>query len=332
MARAEARRRGRARSVSGMYEAFYGLEVKPFSLLPDAEFLYLGKTHKLALQLLEYGLTEQTGIVVISGEIGAGKTTLIRRLLQTVSDETVIGLLTNTHPSFEMMRWVAAAFELESESTDSLTLHEAFLEYLVALYASGRRAVLIVDEAQNLSLEALEELRMLSNINTDKDYLLQIILVGQPELLATLNNPRLRQLVQRVGISYHLSALDLGETIRYIRHRLEVAGGDRRLFDDLACATVHYYSGGVPRLINLLCDLALVYGYAEDRQRIDIDTVIEVAAARESSGLTAFRASPDGAGREEVKQLIRRSLLSAVETPSAEVGAKPTTEQDRGGR
>lgn len=295
-----------------MYEAAFGLREKPFSLIPDPEFLYLSEGHKVALSLLEYGVTEQTGFVVISGEVGSGKTTLIRHLLASVSDDIVVGLITNTHPTFgELLQWIGLAFDLDYKGKDKVELYQSFLDFLIEQYASGRRVVLVIDEAQNLSIAALEELRMLSNINADKDYLLQLILLGQPELLHNLRRPELRQFVQRIGVDYHLGPLTLTDAFRYIRHRITVAGGAADLFDDYACAAVFYYAEGIPRLINVLCDLALVYAYAEDRRHIDINTVMEVASARRQSGLTAFRADPEGQSRDEVKRTIIRPLVGA---------------------
>ena len=152
---------------------------------------------------------------------------------------------------------------------------------------------------------------MLSNINADKDYLIQLILLGQPELLAKLRRPDLRQFVQRIGVDYHLGPLTFADTLAYIRHRLIVAGGAPELFDDPACAAVYHYSGGVPRVANVLCDLALVFAYAEDRPQIDIDIVMEVAATRRKSGLAIFRPDPDSQSREEIKRTILRPLTAS---------------------
>ncbi|HSO42310.1 MAG TPA: AAA family ATPase [Rhodospirillales bacterium] len=298
-----------------MYETYFGFHEKPFSLIPDPDFLYLSEGHRAALSLLEYGITEQTGFVVISGEVGSGKTTLVRRLLTTVSEDVVVGLITNTHPSFgELLQWICLAFDLDHREKGKVELYQGFLDFLIEQYAASRRTVLVIDEAQNLSPEALEELRMLSNINADKDYLIQLILLGQPELLAKLRRPDLRQFVQRIGVDYHLGPLTLADTLAYIRHRLTVAGGDPQLFDDYACAAVHYYAGGVPRLANVLCDMALVFAYAEDRPQIDIDIVMEVAATRRQSGLAVFRADPENQTRDEARRTIIRTLL-ATYTP-----------------
>jgi general secretion pathway protein A len=252
-----------------MYESFYGFRSKPFSLLPDPEFLYPSKKHRMALTLLEYGLMNQASFSVITGDIGTGKTTLIRQLLNQVERDTVVGLITNTHQSFgELLQWILLAFNLECQSKDKVDLYKTFMDFLIKQYAANHRVVLIVDEAQNMSHQALEELRMLSNVNSEKDQILQVILVGQPGLRDNLRDPRLEQFAQRIAVDYNLEPLGADETRDYIRHRLHVAGGSTEIFDDEACAVFFRASGGIPRLINLLCDTALVYGYAEQMQRI----------------------------------------------------------------
>ncbi|MGD8854659.1 MAG: AAA family ATPase, partial [Gammaproteobacteria bacterium] len=253
-----------------MYESFYGFREKPFSLLPDSGFLYLSSKHRMALTLLEYGLMNQAGFTVISGDIGTGKTTLIRELLNQIDPQIKVGLISNTHRTFgDLMQWIALAFDLPHQGKDKVTLYRDFMEFIIRQYGQGRRTVLIVDEAQNMSPETLEELRMLSNVNADKDQVLQIILVGQRELRATLRRPDLIQFAQRIGVDYHLEPLNEEETRDYIRHRCRTAGGAPDLFTDQACQQIHAATGGVPRLINMLCDTALVYGYAEQREKID---------------------------------------------------------------
>lgn len=277
-----------------MYEAFYGLREKPFTLLPDPGFLYPSKKHQMALTLLEYGLMNQAGFTVISGDIGAGKTTLIRHLLDNMDRQLTVGMISNTHSSFgELLQWVLMAYGLEHANMDKVAMYQAFVDFIIEQYARNHRTVLIVDEAQNLSPEALEELRMLSNINADKDQALQVILVGQPELRDTLRRPDLIQFAQRVAVDYHLGPLSGKETPGYIRHRLEVAGGNPELFDEGACAAIHRFSGGVPRLINLLCDTALVYGYAEQLDTINEELVTEVAREKQEGGIfPTFRSEP----------------------------------------
>ncbi|HET6468681.1 MAG TPA: AAA family ATPase, partial [Geminicoccaceae bacterium] len=278
-----------------MYETFFGLKQKPFSLLPDPRFLYASRTHETALSLLEYGLAEQAGFVVLTGEVGTGKTTLLRHLLHLVKDEVIVGLVTNTHRSFgDLMRWILLAFDVNTGgSRDQVEAYQTLLDLLIARYAEGRRCVLIIDEAQNLSEEALEQLRMLSNINSEADHLLQLILVGQPELREVLKRPELRQFVQRIAIDYHLQPLSRDEVIDYIAYRLLVGGASRPIFTYEACVAVHYFSHGIPRLVNNLCDLGLVHAYAEDLTEVDIDTVINAVQTRAGGGLAAFAALPE---------------------------------------
>ncbi len=269
-----------------MYEVFYGLKEKPFSLLPDPSYLYLSEKHQMALTLLEYSLVNQAGFCVISGITGAGKTTLIRHLLNQFGDNVAVGLITNTHQSFnELLRWILMAFNLDFSSDSKPRLYQTFVSFLIEQYAKNRNTVLIVDEAQNMSVETLEELRMLSNINADKDQVLQIILVGQPGLRDKLSRPDLEQFAQRIAVDYHIEPLNAEETRNYIRHRLTIAGGDPELFEKDAAQSVYRYSNGTPRLINLLCDSALVYGYAEGVSRISARLVDEVARERQSHGL-----------------------------------------------
>ncbi len=269
-----------------MYQSFYRLKEKPFTLLPDPGFLYLSDKHRMALTLLEYGLTNHAGFTVISGEIGAGKTTLIRHLLNNMDQEYSVGLITNTHRSFgELLQWVLLAFNLEHKGLSKVEMYQRFVDFIIDEYAHNRRTVLIVDEAQNMDADTLEELRMLSNINADKDQALQVVLCGQRELRDTLRSPELVQFAQRITVDFHLDPLSARETEGYIRHRMEVAGGDPDTFTPEACAAVHRYTNGVPRLINLLCDTALVYGYAEQQLRIDAQLVTEVAREKQQGGI-----------------------------------------------
>lgn len=288
-----------------MYEAFYGLSGKPFSLLPDADFLFPSKRHRMALSLLEYGLVTQAGFTVITGEVGAGKTTIIRRFLKGAGKEMTVGVITNTDKGFgRLLNSVAMAFDLESASRDYAKLYGRFVDFLIAQYAAGKRCILVVDEAQNFGVDTLEELRMLSNVNNEKDQLLQTVLVGQPELLETLKRPELRQFVQRIAVHYHLEPLQAKETAEYIAYRLKVVGGRPGIFDELASAAVHYFTGGVPRLINLLCDFAMVYGFSIDLHVIDFDTVFDVVNDRNRSGLSPFKSMPDGMDRKTLRNEI----------------------------
>ena len=269
-----------------MYRKFYNLSEKPFTLLPDPGFLYMSDKHRMAFTLLEYGLMNHAGFTVISGDIGAGKTTLIRHLLDNMDREHTVGLISNTHRSFgELLQWILLAFNLDHAGMNKVEMYQRFVDFIIDEYAHNRRTVLIVDEAQNMSAETLEELRMLSNVNADKDQALQVILVGQNELRDTLQRPDLVQFAQRISVDYHLQHLSEHETANYIRHRLKVAGGRPYIFSDAACRAVHRYSNGVPRLINLLCDTALVYGYAEQKQQIDANLVTQVAKEKQAGGI-----------------------------------------------
>ncbi|MGD2053149.1 MAG: AAA family ATPase [Gammaproteobacteria bacterium] len=264
-----------------MYESFYGLTTKPFSLLPDPEFLYLGKKHKVALALLEYALMNNAGFCVITGEIGAGKTTLLRRLLGSIEENITVGMITNTHQSFgELLDWVLSAFGIHQSGLSKVEMHQRLVDFLLEQYASNKTTLLIVDEAQNMPAATLEELRMLSNINSEKDLVLQVILAGQPGLKDTLRKPELKQFAQRISVDYHLDALNQAEACSYIQHRLVTAGATDDIFTPAACRLIHQYSGGVPRLINLLCDTALVYGFADQQKLIDVDLVEEMVRER----------------------------------------------------
>ncbi len=269
-----------------MYQAFYGFRQKPFTLLPDPSFLFLNKKHRLALSMLQYGLLSEAGFTVITGEIGSGKTTLVRYVLEEIDDNLTVGSVTNTYRSFdELLQWVLLAFNLEYRGKSKVELFQALLDFMVQEYEKNRRTVLIIDEAQNLEPEALEELRMLSNINTDNNQVLQLVLVGQPGLRETLQRPDLHQFAQRIGVEYHLERLDLEETWQYIRHRLTVAGGNSDLFDTKGCAAIYYYTQGTPRLINVLCDTALVCGFAEQITRISAELIGEVIRDKAMGGI-----------------------------------------------
>jgi general secretion pathway protein A len=271
-----------------MYLEHYGLKQMPFNLTPDPDSLYLSDKHSAGLSLLQYGLTESVGgLTVITGAVGAGKTTLLRKLLQQLDyGRLTVGVINNTlNFDDKLIHWVVSAFNLPYENRDSITLFREFQHYLISQYAEGKITVLIVDEAQNLNDRALEELRLLTNINADRDQLLKIVLLGQPELLELLSQPRLSQIAQRVSVEYHLEPLNRLDTRHYIHHRLEKAGGIAAIFSDKACDMVYCLSGGVPRLINTLCDYALVYGFAHGLQKIGFPAVLESAKGRRLGGI-----------------------------------------------
>lgn len=269
-----------------MYEAFYKLQEPPFALTPDPAFLYLSRQHQFALSLLNYGMMSRAGFCVLTGDVGSGKTLVVRQSLESAQDEIKVGLINClTRGSGRLLQWVSLAFGLEHADRDDATLYQAFVEFLLREYAGGRQVVLIVDEAQNLSIEMLEQLRVLSNVNAGKHVVLQTFLVGQPELLETLRLPQLRQFAQRISIDYHLPPLSSVETIAYVRHRLTVAGGDPKLFSIGAIALVYRESGGVPRLINQLCETALVYGFAGQEPYVDAELMRQVVEGRRAGGI-----------------------------------------------
>jgi general secretion pathway protein A len=271
-----------------MYLHHYGLTLAPFSMAPDPACLYLSDKHKVGLSLLQYGLSESVGgLTVITGAVGAGKTTLLRKLLQQLDyGHLSVGVINNTMGlDNKLIHWVAAAFNLPYEGRDTLVVLRDFQRYLIGRYAQQRTTVLVVDEAQNLSKEALEELRLLTNINAGRDQLLKIVLLGQPELLAMLSRPELSQIAQRVSVEYHLDALNQTDTRHYIRHRLAVAGGQADIFSDVACDAVYCLSGGIPRLINTLCDYALIFGFARGAATVDLAAIVESVKGRRLGGI-----------------------------------------------
>jgi len=275
-----------------MYTEHFGLNFKPFNLVPDPKFLYLSPVHKKALTMLEYGLMSQAGFTVVTGEIGAGKTTLVRSLLNKLDDDYLIGLINNTSESFgQLMEWVLDALEIPSSATDNAGRYRDYVDFVIEQHAKGKKIVLIVDEAQNLSVKALEELRLLSNVNIDADIFMQLVLTGQPELSDKLNLPELEQFAQRIGVEYHLRALSYPETQKYIEHRMEVAGADHKIFTNEACAAIFCYSEGVPRRINNLCDFALVYAFADDSKEVNVNTVIDMIKDKRSSTIIKMKES-----------------------------------------
>jgi general secretion pathway protein A len=271
-----------------MYESFYGLSERPFSIQPDPSFLYMGKRHSLAYTMLEYAIHSRAGFTVICGHIGCGKTTLIRRLLNELGDEVKVGLVTNTHPDLaDLTEWIMLAFDLPYDGLSPVARYDAFQRFLIGEYAKKNRVVLIVDEAQNLNPAAMESLRMLSNINADKDQLLQVVLVGQPQLRDLLRRPELQQFAQRVAADFFIPPLNSVEVGDYITHRLKVAGRERQLFTPFATAKIARAAHGIPRSINILCDMALVYGFAGQAPVIDVQVIDEVLSDRNEYGVLA---------------------------------------------
>ncbi|MDQ3268400.1 MAG: XrtA-associated ATPase [Pseudomonadota bacterium] len=262
-----------------MYQSYYGLSAKPFQLKPDPQFFFGSKGHKRAMAYLEYGLSQGEGFIVITGEVGAGKTTLVRSLFCKLESEKILAAqIVNTNLNADdTLRMVVAAFGLPYEDGSKATLLTRLEQFLRQCDQKGMRALLIVDEAQNLTPQAVEELRMLSNFQTADKSLLQIFLLGQPEFRRTLLSPDMQQLQQRVIATYHLGPLDALETKDYIEHRLHTVGwnGDPSLSED-AFFEIYNFTGGIPRKINTLCDRLFLMGYLEERHNFRSTDVIEV--------------------------------------------------------
>jgi len=269
-----------------MYESYYGLTSKPFSIVPDPRFIYWAGPHSMAFAMLEYGIVNHAGFTVITGEIGSGKTTLLRHLLGQLPGDINIGMVANTQGDRgDLLQWILMAFDQDFEGASYVGLYRRFEAFLADNQAIGRRNVLVIDEAQNLGVKALEELRMLSNANTHDRELLQIVLSGQPQLKSLLSRPELAQFAQRVSSDFHLGLLPRSEVARYIHHRLAVAGARRHLFSEDALATIAFSTRGTPRLINILCDTALMYGFGADCDMVTAEIVERVLDDKREFGV-----------------------------------------------
>jgi type II secretory pathway predicted ATPase ExeA len=249
-----------------MYETFYGLQRPPFLAVPDPDVLYMSPQHQRALALLEYAFMARAGFCVVTGEVGAGKTTLVRRLLQRADRSIEVGLVK------------------DFGGKSKVELYDAFVKYLVERFRKGRPVTLIIDEAQHLGPKYLEQLRMLSNVNTEKGLILQTILIGQPELWDVLRKPELRQFAQRISYDCYVGPLESAEQVgEYIEFRLQAVGGPKDLFEETVYPVIYEATGGVPRLINLVCDTALVYGYGQGLPKITLATIKQVLKDKELS-------------------------------------------------
>jgi general secretion pathway protein A len=278
-----------------MYERFYRLRERPFALTPDPDYLYPSRVHKEALSYLRYGIESHAGFVVITGAIGSGKTTLLQTMLRGLDGQTTVARVMNTllDPR-ELLESAMIDVGLDPAGKSKPAMLKAFGEFLVNERSAGRLVLLVIDEAQNLTLPALEEIRMLSNLETEKSKLLQIILIGQPDLRDKLDRPELEQLRQRITVSYHLEPLDADETAHYINHRLARAAiGAPLEFPGDVTEAIHARSGGVPRLINVIADATLVFGYGEERSVIDGELVREVIADLDATGVLGPRSNPN---------------------------------------
>jgi len=294
-----------------MYEQHFGLTERPFSIAPDPRFLYMSQQHREALAHLLYGVGEGGGFVQLTGEVGTGKTTICRCLLEQVPDHVDVALILN--PRVSAMELLASLCDelgigYARDTTSIKLLTDVLNAHLLETHARGRRTVLIIDEAQNLDADALEQVRLLTNLETTREKLLQIVLIGQPELRSLLAREDLRQLSQRITARYHLEPIQRRETAAYIRHRLQVCGASEAIFNDAAIDLVQKLSGGVPRLINVLCDRAMLGAYVESKRQIDAPVVLR--AAREvlpEEGLDA----PAGSGWRWVAAVVAAVFVIA---------------------
>jgi general secretion pathway protein A len=269
-----------------MYENFYGFKEKPFQIVPNPNYLFMSSVHENAMTYLEYGLMENVGFILLTGEIGTGKTTLVRHIMNQFESEKEIAVIFNTNVTVdELICFILRSFELEPEVGDKTKNLENFYQFLIKKYAENKHVLLIIDEAQNLSDEALEEVRMLSNLQSDEHNLIQIMLVGQPELKEKLQQPEHNPFAQRIAVNFFLPGLTDKETNSYIAYRLEKAGGQPDIFRQEAIYMVYQASGGIPRSINLLCDSALVYGFGYELKTIDAKVIGQVIKDKGGIGI-----------------------------------------------
>lgn len=293
-----------------MYEAFYGLNSKPFQLNPDPSFYFSSKQHQRARAYLEYGVMRCEGFIVITGEVGAGKTTIVRGLLDSLDPNNIVAahLVSTQLGAEDTLRLVGAAFGVPVHGVSKSALLMALEAFFVTQTLRGKRCLLIVDEAQNLQPQAVEELRMLSNFQNGRDALLQTFLVGQPEFREILHSPGMLQLRQRVTAACHLGPLEKDETRDYILHRLKCAGStDKPTLDPEIFDSVHRHTGGIPRRINNLFDRVLLQGFLAERTHIDVALVTEIIDEVQAEMRTPSRA-PDAWDKESVTGLDERSL------------------------
>ncbi|NQT33256.1 MAG: AAA family ATPase [Candidatus Omnitrophica bacterium] len=268
-----------------MYRKFYGLKENPFNVTSDPDFLYLSHTHREALNHLMYGINQKKGFIAVTGEVGSGKTTLCKALLNQIGNEIKTSLIFNSFlPESQLLEAILTDFGLTPKRRSKVVLIRQLNEFLLEQLSRGNNAVLIIDEAQNLRFTTLESIRMLSNLETNKEKLLQIVLVGQPQLQDKLDSPKLVQLKQRISVQFHLKALEKNEVHKYIEHRLHVAGSPRKLtFEPETIEPIFEFTQGIPRVINLVCDKSLLLGFVKESDHIGqniVDQSIEEIKGR----------------------------------------------------
>lgn len=320
-----------------VYSSYFGLHEAPFNITPDPSFLFASASHREGLAQLQYGIEARRGFIVLTGEVGTGKTTLVQALLRQLVAGTQTALIFSAITSaVDLLRYVNEEFQLVEPRQGIRDAHDyiSFLnEFLLQKYRDGQNVALIIDEAQNLSPEVLESVRLLSNFETTKDKLLQILLVGQPELNERLNTSQLRQLKQRVALRHHLRPLSLGECREYIAYRLKVAGASPELFLPATTEAVHCYSGGIPRLINVICDNAMISAYALEKRVIEPRFIQEVAddlclpnTASKNASVSREMTSPRG-GREAAHSEAKAKSVNIPSVSRSSAGTEDSSEK-----
>lgn len=312
-----------------MYTSFFGFTCKPFQLTPDPEFLFMSGVHKRALTYLNYGIRDNSGFILLTGEVGTGKTTIIRTMLKQIPQDIKIARVNNTKVTSEqLISMINEDFGLDTKGKDKTHMLSDLTDFLIQQYAGGGRTMIIIDEAQNLSPDLLEEIRLLSNLETDKSKLLQIILIGQPELNVTLSRLELEQLRQRIAVNTYISHLSREETEQYIMHRLKVAGNEDGVkFDEGVINKIYEFSKGIPRLINILCEFTLLAAFADEKKVIDLDLIKEIIndlvnerPETRAAAANAVEPLKQGMGEKINKALIRCHLrIQKVEKAIIEI-------------
>jgi putative secretion ATPase (PEP-CTERM system associated) len=295
-----------------MYEKHFSFKHKPFELVPNPDLLFLSSTHKKAITCLDYGLKEKIGFILLTGEIGSGKTTIIRNFIKNLNGSVKLSRIHNTKISSEqLISMINEDFGLAIEGKNKTRLLSELNVFLIEQYSKNYQPILLIDEAQNLSPDLLEEIRLLSNLETDSAKLLQIILVGQPELKKILMLPELKQLRQRININYHIAPLTIDETAQYIKHRLTVAGNPEaiKLQEDML-PLVYQFSKGIPRLINILCDFVLLTAFVAGKEEVTVDIVREVVKDLKSND--SWNENGDTTFSQEVKKNERIDVSTIV--------------------
>ncbi len=291
-----------------MYEKFFNFDCKPFDLVPNPRFLFLSQSHRKAINYLRYGIQERAGFILFTGEVGSGKTTILRDLIHKIDPDMVVSMVFNTRvDAQQLLGMINEDFGLDADGRDKRTLLRDLNDFLIEQHSGNMRPIIIIDEAQNLCSEALEEIRLISNLETDNHKLVQIILVGQPELKVLINNPGLRQLRQRIGVNCHLNPLSREETEAYVYHRLEVAGNRNAVsFHEDAFDVIYSYSKGIPRLINVFCDFILLAAYAEDTRDLTRELVEDVV------GDVAWKENVAAPQETKTSEALENSVASEV--------------------